>query len=176
MEPIGTSEILTADLSMTNLRDTTLPNALRLLNEAWRGDPEAGTVTNDGVGKVMAREMRQVSLSDRARVDRNTDRIMDYERLAAGLENVDVRPSGHDFGFARVGSIMDVMTRGAAGGNAGPVLSAPNTVPFSTSEFHATETGQSGDGGNSPLLPAHPEDNPETPTEPEFGCLKESKF
>lgn len=174
--PIGTSEVLTADLSMTNLRDTTLPNALRLLREASLLEPEVGTVTDDCVKTVIARETRQLSLSERARVDRNTDRIMDYERHAAELENVDVRPSGHNFDFARTGSIMDVMTRGATGGNAGPEPSATDPVPPSMPDFSTAEAERPNDGNNSPPQPAHPRDNPEPPTEPEFGRLKESKF
>lgn len=99
-----------------------------------------------------------------------------YERFAADLENVDVRPSGHDFGFARTGSVMDVMTCGATGGNAGPATSAPDTVPPPTSKLHATEAGQAADEGNSQSLPTDPGHGPETLTEPEFGRLKESKF
>ena len=170
---IATSEIIMADLSMTNLRDTTLPNALRLLKEASLLDSEVGTVTEDSIGRVMARERRQSSLSERARVERNTDRIMDYERQAAEFENVDVRPSGHDNGFTRTGSIMDVMTRG---GNARPAPSAPNSVPPSMSDFSAAEAEQPDDGNNCPPLSARPTDTPAPPLEPEFGRLKESKF
>ena len=173
---IGTSEVLTADLSMTNLRDTNLPNALRLLREASLLDPEIGTVTDDSVKTVIDRETRQMSLSDRARVDRNADRIMAFERYASDLENIDVRPSGHDYGFARTGSIMDVMTSGVTAGYARPASPATESTPPSMSDFSAAEAQQPDDGDNCPPLPARPTDTPAPPTEPEFGRLKESKF
>jgi hypothetical protein len=176
VEPIGTSEIIMADLSMTNLRDTTLPNALRLLKEASLLDPEVGSVTDHGLANVIAREARRLSLSDRARVDRNIDRLMDYERLAAELENVDVRPSDHGFGFGRTGSIIDVMTRGATTRNTGPAPSAADSMPPSVSDFSASAAEQPHDECKSPPLPAHSTDNPKPPTGPEFGRLKESKF
>ncbi|GGL81652.1 DDE-type integrase/transposase/recombinase [Wenxinia marina] len=109
VEPIGSCETLTADLSMTNLRHTNLPNALRLLKEASLLHPESAAVTDDDVGAVVTREGLQASLSDRARVERGYDRVTDYEGFATALGNVAARPSAFDASSRPAGSISSFM-------------------------------------------------------------------